>query len=86
MKSVMLPEGKGNTCRLYNGIEIPADWPPSSLRVSDEVPFPDLGTAYAVDDPRELTARRPPPAVPTWSIAQRSFSSMSGGSCSSTIF
>lgn len=64
MKSVLLPEGKGNTCGLYNGIEIPAGWPPASLRVSDEIPFPDLGTAYAVDDPRELTARRLPPAVP----------------------
>ncbi|MFH1498730.1 MAG: glycosyl hydrolase family 32 [Verrucomicrobiota bacterium] len=49
---------------LPNGIVLPAEWPPRNLVVSPEMPAPDLGKAYGVDDPRELSARRPPAPVP----------------------
>lgn len=56
--------GEGRSTILHNGIVLPPEWPPRNLVVSPDLPAPDLGKAYGVDDPRDLSAPRPPAPVP----------------------
>lgn len=48
---------------LYNGIQFPSEWPPRNVIISRQLPPPNLGQAYAVDDKREYDhiTRKPTP-------------------------